>query len=377
MAFDIIQYNRDQFKNNIEWLGKSLQNFVDFIYGKDNNNGDVNIDYSEVQAFHCRTGLALGGVQPRPYYTTNAYCYNDFYGDYNNMLMNYLFIAEPADSNNNTTMFWENASIKFTDAVSNYVWDYKPELIEDYSVTYEHGYATSMIRQYTKPTKINTITTVGDSNSFAIDFQLVTHLFEDGGSSINTAQYNTNANDRRVILPWFNKIPAYYIGDKVTAEYIYNNTYHYDEYNTYNNYTFNGGSGNGGGDVYVGAGLGGIAVGVAGIVNFGDIELAIDSILDDLNLNLNPEFQLPTTNFPSYDEIKYSDMGSFYITPIKQIPVLPEAPDVADTFIDVSDYVAVLGGAVTEVTNLFGTVGLDMMLVLTFLSCLVIRHLRR
>lgn len=97
-----------------------------------------------------------------------------------------------------------------------------------------------------------------------------------------------------------------------------------------------------------------------------------DTILPFINVNQGTDI-----TFPSYDEIKYTDMGSFYITPVKQIPALPSAPDVADVSIDVSDYVKILGGSVTKLTNIFGGIGLDLMLVFTFLSCLVIRHLKR
>lgn len=97
-----------------------------------------------------------------------------------------------------------------------------------------------------------------------------------------------------------------------------------------------------------------------------------DTILPFINVNQGTDI-----TFPSYDEIKYIDMGSFYITPVKQIPALPDAPDVSDVSIDVSDYVKILGGSVTKLTNIFGGIGLDLMLVFTFLSCLVIRHLKR
>lgn len=107
------------------------------------------------------------------------------------------------------------------------------------------------------------------------------------------------------------------------------------------------------------------------------MEIAINTTIDDINLNLGDSNNAIPAVFPSYDELKYEDMGSFYITSVKQIPALPDAPNVADTFVDVSDYVALLGGCVTKLTSIFGAIGLDMMLVLTFLSCLVIRHLRR
>ena len=147
---------------------------------------------------------------------------------------------------------------------------------------------------------------------------------------------------------------------------------------TYNTYTFNGGSGSGGGDVFVGGGAGGFVVGLAGAVGYADIEFAIDDFIDNLNLNFSDANNIyPVDGFPSYDEIKYIDMGSFYITPIKQINNLPLAPDVGDTIPDISDYLTFVGGAVTSFYNIVDGLGVSLMLTFTFLICLVINHLKK
>lgn len=164
------------------------------------------------------------------------------------------------------------------------------------------------------------------------------------------------------------------VTDKNTAQNIYNNDYIYynNDYHTSNTYNYDNGS------VFVGGGAGGLVVGLGGMLNYGEIELAIDSLIDDLNLNFNnSDSQLPFDDFPSYDDLKYVDKGSFYITPIKQIDSLPLAPDVGDTVPDISDYLAIVGGAVNSFYNMVDGLGVSLMLVFTFLLCIVINHLKK
>lgn len=54
---------------------------------------------------------------------------------------------------------------------------------------------------------------------------------------------------------------------------------------------------------------------------------------------------------PTYDEIKYSDMGDFYITPIHQYDKLPVAPQIEQD-IDFGEYPAVLAETSTAFLNL-------------------------
>lgn len=181
-------------------------------------------------------------------------------------------------------------------------------------------------------------------------------------NSIDDEYRNTNY----IIMPSGDSDSVYTIDNN-----FYDNTYNYGGDTIHNYY-------NDSGDIVINGG----GVGLAPVVGLGyaDVKLILDSLVDDLNLRFNfggDGDTFPLEYAPTWEELHYNDQGSFYITPVKQIPSLPAAPDVADTFIDVSDYVALLGGSVTKLTSIFGSIGLDMMLVLTFLSCLVIRHLRR
>lgn len=176
-------------------------------------------------------------------------------------------------------------------------------------------------------------------------------------SSINDTYYPSNF----VLLPSSDSDGI----TNITNNY-YDSTYNIDGDTVHNYY-------NDRGDLIINGGGLGISP-VVGL-NYNDFKLILDSLVDDLNLQFG--FDDPLDYAPTWEELHYIDQGSFYITPVKQISALPDAPDVADTFVDVSDYVALLGGSVTKLTSIFGSIGLDMMLVLTFLSCLVIRHLRR
>lgn len=159
--------------------------------------------------------------------------------------------------------------------------------------------------------------------------------------------------------------------DRTMATNIYNNIDYNNDYHTSFTYTDNDTN------IYVGGGAGGIVVSPMGMFNYGEFKLALDSLIDDLNLNFTYESnKLPITEFPSYNDVKYEDMGSFYITPIKQIPTLPLAPDLADTVIDISEPVGVLSDGFGGLLDAYDTLGISLMIGFTFIARLCIRKLR-
>ena len=377
MAFDIVTYNRRMFKNNIDWLGKSLQNFVDFIFGEDTDNSAVPCSVNDCQAFHCITVLNLHNQSDGEYLQT-CYAVCDFYGDYRSCEIQYSHVQNDRyfRDDAHTATWLENASRAFANASSQYPFHTSDEFLNTNNTIYFPAWTgNNWIRCFTKPDNVANYMTNQSGSVFGVNFGLSADDPDNVGY-INTADFDVNTYHSEIGLPAFilNR-PSYYIGSPDTAQYIYNNQPTYNQYHTYNNITINGGSANGGGDIFVGGGLGGVAVGVAGLVNFGDVKFAIDSLIDDINLNVGDDYDLPAY-FPSYDELKYEDQGSFYITPIKQIPALPDAPDVADVTIDVSDFVTVLGGSVNQLLDCFDSIGLSLMLTFAFLACLVIRNLR-
>lgn len=124
---------------------------------------------------------------------------------------------------------------------------------------------------------------------------------------------------------------------------------------------------------------GGFGIAPIGGLAYADVKFILDSLIDELNVEFDfgSDGGEPLNYVPTWDELHYIDQGSFYIEPIKQIPALPVAPDIADTVIDVSDYVNWVGGASTALFGILDGLGLSLVAVFTFLSVLVIRHLKR
>lgn len=156
-----------------------------------------------------------------------------------------------------------------------------------------------------------------------------------------------------------------------TNNSTYNNSFQYttDNGDTINVYY---------GDNYIDLGVGGFGVGGSGLVgfNYNDFKLIMDDIIGDLRVNV-PDINLSDDlQFPSFEDIKYSDMGSFYITPIKQIDKLPTAPDIADTVIDVSEPLSLISSGFGALLSAFDSLGVTLTLTFTFLACLVINKLR-
>lgn len=108
-------------------------------------------------------------------------------------------------------------------------------------------------------------------------------------------------------------------------------------------------------------------------MGFDDWRTMLLPIIDDLNINGDYD---GTIVFPTFEEIKYGDRGSFYITPIKQIDQLPGAPDIADTVIDVSEPLEILSSGFGALLDSFNNIGVTLTLTFTFLSCLIINKLR-
>lgn len=156
----------------------------------------------------------------------------------------------------------------------------------------------------------------------------------------------------------------------------YNNTS--NNYTVYNyNYTTPNGV-----NVPLSFGVGGIFIGAQGsLISFDDLIGTLNLALPDINAEFNLlgddlGVDLPAITIPTYDEIKYSDRGSFYITPIKQLPPLPNAPDIADTVIDVSEPLDMLSYGFGALLSAFDSLGVTLTLTFTFLACLVINKLR-
>lgn len=100
-------------------------------------------------------------------------------------------------------------------------------------------------------------------------------------------------------------------------------------------------------------------------------------IIDDLSVNLGDEWNGDNTpvHFPSYDDVKYGDMGDFYITPLHQYDKIQPAPSFDGT-IDLGDYPTVFAEGATTFLN-FMPATLSALFTAAFVACVVLKKLGR
>lgn len=92
-------------------------------------------------------------------------------------------------------------------------------------------------------------------------------------------------------------------------------------------------------------------------------------ILPFINTNQDTDIQ-----FPTYDEIKYVDMGDFYIEPLHQYDKLPTAPTIDGT-IDLGDYPRVIGASANTFLS-FLPASLSALLCAVFIIAIILDNLR-
>lgn len=180
---------------------------------------------------------------------------------------------------------------------------------------------------------------------------------------------NDNIPSRMIVMPNSRSTYTYNYIDNSTVQTInYNGDTIYNYYNDSGDIIINGGGIGGGGAVI--APVGGLA--------YADVKFILDSLIDDLNLHFDfaGDGVAPLASAPTLDELRYTDRGSFYITPVKQLKQLPLAPDVADTVIDVSQPLSMLSTGFGALLSCFDNIGVTLMLTFTFIACLVINKLR-
>lgn len=164
-----------------------------------------------------------------------------------------------------------------------------------------------------------------------------------------------------------------------------NNTYYQNTYNEfYNTYNVSVSP-----DLNFDIGVGpfGVAIGVGGIGGGGVVinpEVSFDDLLDiltpivtDLNDNeaYGVDFDIELHDFDYYMS-RYTDQGDFYITPIEQIPKLPQLPDLAETEIDIGSPLTIIGSSITSLFELYSGFGTSALLCFVFLLSVVVSRLR-
>lgn len=356
---DVTGTLNDLFSNNVDFVAKQMQVLIDFLYPDNEDNSETTFDSSAMPV------LLAGQINiPQGLQKIN--------GSWQLCQATYNLQFDSSNTDNQLTLLGKSVS------TSDAAWSAMGGNSADW---FFHAIESNV----TIPQKMN-----GSAAPFTIVQSANTSApitFEYGNAS------RTKQADLRI---YFNQPDSsqslsletaqgyiYFLGDgggnltlvtdKNTAQNIYNNNYIYynNDYHTSNTYNYDNGS------VFVGGGAGGLVVGLGGMLNYGQIEFAIDSLIDDLNLNFNnSENQLPFDDFPSYSDLKYVDRGSFYITPVKQLDKLPVAPDIADTVIDVSEPLGILSTGFGALLDSFNNIGVTLTLTFTFLSCLIINKLR-
>ena len=114
-------------------------------------------------------------------------------------------------------------------------------------------------------------------------------------------------------------------------------------------------------------------------VNLGSagVELSYDDLFDIFANVIIPS--LPdgqnTLVVPTYEEIKYSDQGDFYITPLHQYDKLPAAPQIDQT-LDFGEYPAILAETSTAFFNMLPAT-ISALLAATLVIAVLIRNIGR
>lgn len=391
-------WNENPAKNMQKYIDnflKYIQTNIDITYGSDNDNSEQPLNYNNVPIAFQGTCIKsvnssqISGNSPNGF-TGDMYFKYDLVVSQNgdNMVSNLEllggsdFFIENVDNT-----YYQNLWIDFLNC--NYTCTIKSELIDGYLyLPNDVNNNNDFSKQYHILKNEYDYTNITDTNFSGYSSSSGSQLYIEPWNveyTIKSSNYNFLYGDVCVVnshgrnVPNCNDTISKHMATTRAPSVLFtdNNTVinNYTTYggNTYNdNDTYNNVINTYYGDNYLV--LAPIGIGVNGELgfNFDDLVGALEIAVGDINTQLGYGLTVPT-----YDELKYDDQGSFYITPIKQIDKLPLAPDVADTVIDVSDYVDLLGGASTALFNALDSFGLSLIATFTFLSVLVIRHLKR
>ena len=179
---------------------------------------------------------------------------------------------------------------------------------------------------------------------------------------------SNNYPSRLVMLPNPSSRASWRYIDNSTVQTInYNGDTIYNYYNDSGDIIINGGGGTLQSPI---APIGGLA--------YADVKFILDSLIDDLNLHFDfaADGVAPLAPAPTLDEIRYGDYSSFYIEKIHQLKALHNAPDLADTVIDISEPLGILNDGFDGVLGAFDALGITLMVSFTFIARLCIRKLR-
>ena len=347
------------FTNNIEFVAKQFQVIVDTLFPDSDDNSDAVVDTSKIPVL--TTGQVRKGLGAKYVGNVRKYAYGYYNVQINSMSDSEqaFFLGLTSDSApeiedwavERATQVKLHSLNLGTDGYGHVLRGTSNVFgIYRYGTTTEIPYYFQFVDTVKQPVNLRIYYNTVDSNS---------------NLSLDTATaqcYIKYLSDSRGIV---------FTPDIPTAQNIYNNyTNYYNDYHVDHTFNFNSG------DVYVGGAAGGLVVGLAGGVAYADIELALDSLIGELNINLSDSNKLPIQDFPSYLEVKYGDMGDFNITPIEQIKQLPVAPDIEEVTVDPTDYFDMLGHSLSGFVGIVDGLGLSTMLAFTVIAVFIINKLR-
>ena len=360
----------DLFTNNIDYVAKQVQTIVDFLFPNNEDNSDTTFDSSNVPLILCGQIEITVGYGYIGYDWTSANCvYNVQFNSSNTENMIMPIGKSPVTSDAAWNKWGQNADMFLLQALPEYA--DRAQFFNNYPEYYGQGI---------EPVTVN----------LSADGSLVPYKYGNSGLSRDGGLYmyfnrnhgegslSTDLSTGYLYFLGADKGKNIIITDNSHSDTFYRNNviYNNNDYHTYNTYNFNGGSGNGGGTVTVGGGAGGLVIGVGGLLNYNDIKFALDSLIDDLNINMvNADNKLPIDYFPSYDEVKYIDYGDFYIEKLHQYDVLPSAPTFTGDLV-LSDYPKYIGTAAQSLLDLLPGIGLSALCCMCFLIGLITSKIR-
>lgn len=383
---------RDLFQNNIDFVAKQISRVLDSLYGEQATESDT----IDSMPFMFHTTMYKGDYGSNILNGMRAEVQNGVYSitfdedgvhciGIDNCPAN-LSTYESAQTNQAVIdsvmpylksyefeLLFSQSNVKKFRSIGNYLYAVGADNsnIENIGYTKPFGIDTnrnftlSQFNLTTDKQSLSTITQWGEPYQYNVFPQGT--LWSTGSTEFFLYSIGDTTNPSSVVC-----VPS---SDSRETYYLINN-YQTNTYNTtngdtvYNYYNDNG-------DLIINGG----GVGIAPVVGLGyaDFKLILDSLVDDLNLQFN--FGTDGTSealqyAPTWEELHYIDQGSFYITPIKQIPQLPLAPDLADTVIDISEPIGILTDGFNGVLGAFDTLGITLMVSFTFLARLCIRKIR-
>lgn len=349
------------FKNNVDFVGKQISEIIDFLFPDNTDNSDTVIDSDNIPLIYTgQIDIGLGVQKINNQWQSCDAIYNVYF-DVNSEANALTLLGKSATTSD---IAWErmggDAGTWFLKGLAANV---------DTQIHAGGGLPISLFDSNNNYVIYN----YGNSGREKNANVSITFNNTDGTQSVSLETANCALN-------FLGNGKNFVVTDTTTATNIYNNyvtnnsTYYNDYYNSYT-YNFNGGASDGGGTIFVGGGAGGIAVGLAGGVCFNDIEFAINSLIDDLNLNFqNSDNDIPF-QFPSYADLNYIDYGDFYIEPLHQYDNLPAVPTF-DGSVDFGDIPKVIGESANAYLDLLGA-GVSTILCGCFITALIVRKMGR